>query len=80
MSCHVQEESARLDCLERPPGPANPGPRAGREKKGGIPFRTKWRSSAIIALFTLFLPLIFPSGLLAELSASRMGKVCPSPS
>jgi hypothetical protein len=76
---NLQEEFSTPDPTSPTRFPAGHPLLAGKPKKRGAAFGLKWRSSAIIAIFTLFLPLIFPSGLLAELPASRFGKVCPSP-
>jgi|UniRef100_A0A7V6A605 hypothetical protein len=62
-----------------PPLPGNDGWRSGGGKKRGDSSRARGQSAAIIVLLTLFLSLIFPSGLLAELPVSRVAKVCPAP-
>ena len=79
MSCLVQEESCSLDRPDRSPALANLGQRVGKGKKERAAFGQRWRSSVIIALFTLFVPMIFPSGLLAGILSTRSGTVCPSP-
>jgi hypothetical protein len=77
MNSLVQEEPPRQD---RPgPPPASPGLPAGQEKKRDARFRLRWRLLAVLAVFTLFFPLISPSGLLAGILSTQMGKVCPGP-
>jgi hypothetical protein len=70
----VQEESTQ-DCLDQPPPPAYPGLSAGQGIKRGSTLGLRWRSLAVLTLFTLVLPLIFPS----ILQAARLAKVCPTP-
>jgi hypothetical protein len=72
----VQEESSTHNRPGTPPPPADPGRCVGREKQRGVTLGLRWRPLIVLVLFTLFLPLISPAGLLA----AQMGKVCPSPS
>jgi hypothetical protein len=72
MTSLVQEDSAHKKSLG-PPSPPGNFDRAGQGKKRRTTFGLRWRTLAVLAVFTLVLPLISPSGLLA----AELGKVCP---
>jgi hypothetical protein len=70
----LQKASAEQDPTWSAPLPAHHGPYAGKKRSAALGL--KWRSLTALVIFTIFVPLISPSGLLA----AGLGKVCPSPS
>jgi hypothetical protein len=70
----LQEASFAQDPTSPVPPPDPQGLYAARQKDRRAAFGLRWRALAVLAIFTLFLPLIFSSGL----RAAQSGKVCPS--